>query len=108
MSATRLLRNKWLLLLGVLAVVGLAAGQSLADEPHHGGYYGHSYGGHGGHGGYGRWSPSWGHWGGHDGYYSPSYECRRPVIVRPPIMPYYGGYTTYGCTPGVRVIIVVR
>ena len=103
MVATRLLRNKWVLLLGVLAVVGLMAGQSLADGPHHGGY-GSSYRSGGGY----HHGSSWGNWGGYSSYRSPSYSYYRPVVVRPPCVPYYDGYSTYGCTSGVRVVIVVR
>ena len=106
MTATRLLRNKWVLLLGVLAVVGLVAGQSLADGPHHGGYAsGPSFASGGG---YRHWTPSFGYRGGYYSHLSPSYGHYRPVVVRPPPVPYYGGYSTYACTPGVRVIIVIR
>jgi uncharacterized membrane protein len=107
MTATRLLRNKWVLVLGVLTVLGMVAGQSLADPPHHGGYA--SSPSYGSGGGYRHWTPSFGHYRPFGGYhtYGGGYYST-PVVVRPPCTPYYGGYSTYVCTPVVRVIIVVR
>ena len=36
MNAERIFSNKWVLAIGVLAVLGLTTGISLADHPHHG------------------------------------------------------------------------
>ena len=118
MTALRLLGNKWMLVLGAVAVLGLAAGQTYADHPE-GGYYRSSPGWYGG------WSGGYGHrempfrgerfdrdrFGGFDGFR----HFRPPVLVSPPVYgprwgegysrPVYGGCVVSG---GPRIVIIIR
>ena len=121
MTAVRVLTNKWVLVLGAVAILGLTASQTLADPPG-GGHYRSSPGwSHGGPGGYGhqvmpyRGEHRGERFGGGDrfGGYGRHQDFRPPIRVATPVycpprvvVPYSGGYVRSG--GGLTVTIIIR
>jgi hypothetical protein len=99
---TRLFQSKWVVVIGVLAVLGMMAAPALADR-HHGGFHGGFRGG---------WGGSWHGGGFYGGYARPYYVAPYPYYYPAPVAPYpyyFYGYPGYGsCAPGWGFHVYVR